>query len=255
MQHFKNKFSDNSYQDTFSNIQQCLRLNDLDEISDGTHFLLFEMIGLFSFKQWTLEQSILFMLEFLKRLDLKPDYVTIHPDKLSEWRGYYDKLNLPIKEDTECQWSDGDIGGYCTEFYINDVEIGNIVNTLGHSIDIGFGLERLLFVSNSLKTKTKLEILEETSLQLIKEGVKIGHYRQEYVLKKLLNESVFMGSQRTEKEFVDVKKRLIGVYQRYLKSRTQPQLMGKTDDYWYNTLGFDIKRIQEYQKLLEPTQH
>lgn len=156
-----------------------------------------------------------------------------------------------MKEDPECHWSDGDIGGYCTEFYINDVEIGNIVNTLEHSIDIGFGLERLLFVSGNLQPKSKLEILEDTSLQLISEGVKIGHYRQEYVLKKLLNESVFLGSKRTEKEFVDIKNRLIGVYKRYLKSKTQPQLMNKTDDYWHNTLGFDIKRLHEYEKLLE----
>lgn len=251
MQHFKNRYSDNNYYDTFSNIQQCLRLNDLDEISDGTHFLLFEMIGLFSFKQWSLEKSIHFMLEFLKRLNLYPDYVTIHPDKINEWRHIYDSLNIPIKEDKDCKWSDGDIGGYCTEFYINDVEIGNIVNTLEHSIDIGFGLERLLHVSNSLKPKTKLEILEDTSLQLISEGVKVGHYRQEYVLKKLLNESVFLGSKRTEPEFLDIKNRLIGVYQRYLKSKTQRKLMNKSDEYWYTTLGFDMKRLHEYEKLME----
>lgn len=30
--------------------------------------------------------------------------------------------------------------------YIDDIEIGNIVNPLGHSIDCGFGLERLVQV-------------------------------------------------------------------------------------------------------------
>lgn len=250
MQHFKNRYSDNNYQETFSNIQQCLRLNDLDEISDGTHFLLFEMIGLFSFKQWSLQKSIFFMLEFLQKLNLKPDYVTIHPDKISEWRYIYDHLNIPVQEDTECHWSDGDIGGYCTEFYINGVEIGNIVNTLGHSIDIGFGLERLLIVSNSIEQKSKIRILEDTSLHLISEGVSIGHNKQGYVLKKLINECVLLGSKLENPIFMDIRGRLISVYLRYNKSKFQKSLMNKTDEYWYNTLGINLKRIKDYEKLI-----
>lgn len=174
MQQFKSLFSNPEYQSTFSNIQKCLRLNDLPEVGDGTHRLTFEMIGLFSFRQWTVIQGISFMLEFLKRLDLKPDYVTIHPDKILEWSQYYEEYQIPIKPDQECRWSDGNIGGYCTEFYINGVEIGNIVNPLGNCLDIGFGLERLLLVSNSLENESRLSLLEQTCLDLINSGVIMG---------------------------------------------------------------------------------
>ena len=81
MQHFKPQFSDPSFTDTFCTIQKCLRLNDLDEVGDGTHYLDFDMIGLFSFRHWTVPQSIDFFMEFLSSLNIKPDYVTIHPDK------------------------------------------------------------------------------------------------------------------------------------------------------------------------------
>lgn len=250
MQHFKKHYSDPSFKNTFSNIQQCLRLNDLQDISDGTHFLLFEMIGLFSFKQWTLEKSIQFMLDFLKKLSLYPDYVTIHPDKISQWRHIYDNLNIPIKEDVECYWNDGDIGGFCTEFYINDVEIGNIVNTLDHSIDIGFGLERLLHVSNYLQSKSRLQILEETCNHLISEGITISHSKQGYILKKLITECVLSGSQQQHPYFIDIKNRLVSTYSKYLKSHTQKSLMNKTNEYWHSTLGLDMNRLSDYQKLL-----
>jgi len=41
MQQFKSKFSDLNYKGTLSNIQPCIRLNDIDEIGDGTHLLYF----------------------------------------------------------------------------------------------------------------------------------------------------------------------------------------------------------------------
>lgn len=54
MQQFKSKFKDVEHKGTVSNIQSCLRLNDLDEIGDGEHLLYFNMIGLFSFREMTM---------------------------------------------------------------------------------------------------------------------------------------------------------------------------------------------------------
>lgn len=68
--------------------------------------------------------------------------MTIHPDRLVEWTPLYGG-RVPIVPDPECIWSDGGISGYCTEFYKDGVEIGNIVNPLGTCIDVGFGAERL----------------------------------------------------------------------------------------------------------------
>ena len=249
MQHFKKLYSDSSYIDTFSNIQKCLRLNDLHEVGDGTHFLIFEMIGLFSFRSWTLKKSVLFMYEFLEKLNIKPDYVTLHPDKELEWSYLYEDLDIEIKLDPECVWSDGSIGGYCTEFYKDDIEIGNIVNTLGNCIDIGFGLERLLQVSNSLKSKTRLEILEDTSLSLINSGTSVGHNKEQYILKKLITECVLSGSKIDNIEFENSRKRLKDSYQTYIKNKDKPKYKLKPENFWLDTFGVDISRISDYEEL------
>lgn len=248
MQHFKHRYSDLSYFDTFSNIQQCLRVNDLEEIGDGTHFLTFEMIGLFSFRQWSLQQSIDFMYSFMNKLGIIPDYVTIHPDKYEEWRYLYDKYLVDIKLDDECIWSDGSIGGYCTEFYKNDIEIGNIVNTLGDCIDIGFGLERLLEVTNSLVSKTRLQILEETSVVLLNQHVQVGNNKQGYILKKLITESIFSGSLLQLNEFKKIRSNHEKAYSTYLRKKSHHRFKDKDDLFWADTFGFQVHRLQSYQQ-------
>lgn len=249
MQHFKTKYSDNDFKGTLSNIQKCLRLNDLEEIGDGTHFLNFEMIGLFSFRELSLKYTIDFMIYFLNKIGLKPDYITIHPDKYNEWKYLYKEYSFEIRKDSECIWSDGSIGGYCTEFYINDIEIGNIVNTLGNCIDVGFGLERLLQVSGCFVNKNKLQILEETSMQLISEGVKIGSNKQGYILKKLIIESLFLGSKINHLYFNTVKNNLKKSYNSYIKNKDKKKFKDKPDLFWLDTFGFD-KNKEDYYKIL-----
>lgn len=249
MQHFKQKYSDKSFKGTFSNVQKCLRLNDLDEIGDGTHFLTFEMIGLFSFRELTLQYTVDFMISFLDKIGLKPDYVTIHPDKYEEWKELYIEYNFEIRKDVECIWSDGSIGGYCTEFYINDIEIGNIVNTLGNCIDVGFGLERLLQVSNSFDNKNKLQILEETAMHLISEGVNIGSNKKEYILKKLIIDALFNGSKIDHILFEKVKNNLKKSYILYLRNKDKVKFSNKSNEFWIDTFGFD-KNKENYYKLL-----
>jgi hypothetical protein len=56
----------------------------------------------------------------------------------------WEELGYPTVPDTNCQWSDGLIGGPCCEVFAGSLEIGNLVNPLGHSTDVGFGWERLI---------------------------------------------------------------------------------------------------------------
>ena len=49
MQQFKSKFKDLNYTGTISNIQSCLRLNDLEEIGDGSHLLYFNKIFILTY--------------------------------------------------------------------------------------------------------------------------------------------------------------------------------------------------------------
>ena len=250
MQHFKKLYLDDNYRNTFSNIQKCLRLNDLDEIGDGTHYLTFNMIGLFSFKEWSLQQSIDFMWHFLDKIGLIPDYITIHPDKIDEWSSLYTKYHIEIKTDIECIWSDGNISGYCTEFYKNDVEIGNIVNTLDQSIDIGFGLERLLTLLDIQENKSRLDIIENCTLDLIESGVIPGHNKQGYILKKLITECILSGSVIQHDFFIQLKDNMRLSYFNYLKNKDKKKYQDKNDIFWKDTFGIDVGKIEIYEGLI-----
>lgn len=251
MQQYKKLFSDVLYKGTFSNIQKCLRLNDLDEIGDGTHHLVFDMLGFFSFSEYTVKQTIDLMMEFCLSINIKPDYVTIHQDKFDEWKHFYTEYDVEVRIDNECLWSDGNIGGYCTEFYKNDVEIGNIVNTLGTCIDVGFGLQRLKMVLGLREQKTRRDILEETCLTLIDSGVELSHYGHGYILKKLVTECIMLGSSISHEYFEKIKQNQIEIYKNYLRLSTRKSIKDKTDEYWLSTMGFNRKYEHIYMMLFD----
>lgn len=237
MQQFKPKFKDLNYTGTLSNIQPCIRLNDLNEIGDGTHLLYFNMIGLFSFRELTIKQSIDFWMEFLTRIGITPDYVTIHPDKLIEWSNHYKEYDILIKSDNDCKWTDGEIGGYCTEFYKDDIEIGNIVNTLGDCIDVGFGLERLQLVLGNYKV-TKEETLKESIVKIINSGFAPSNKGGGYVLRKLLRQCYkenILIDHIFYKEEITRQNVLIEKY-----NKLKHKYLNKDKDYWWETHGIDL---------------
>jgi alanyl-tRNA synthetase len=237
MQQFKSKFKGDEI-GTLSNVQSCIRLNDIDEIGDGTHLLYFNMIGLFSFRELTVKQSIDFWLEFLNRLGLKPDYITIHPDKMDEWSIFYKEYDVEIKPDTECIWSDGEIGGYCTEFYIDGVEIGNIVNPLGTCIDVGFGLERLQMFTEQRTHDNKDSILIETINKIIQSGYEPSNIKQGYVLRKLLRQLYKNGGSMEHTFYEQEVKRQQKILERYNKLKDKHK--DKPKDWWWETMGIDL---------------
>lgn len=236
MQQYKKLFTDKTYKNTFSNIQPCLRLNDIDEINDGNHFLYFNMIGLFSFREMTVEETINFWMEFLDLLNIKPDYVTVHPDK-SSWSKFH---TVPVRFQDDCIWTDGKQTGYCTEFFIDDIEIGNIVNPGGDCIDVGFGLERLCLMLGD-KPSTELEILESTIMMVIQSGFKPGPKRQEYSLRKLIRLFIRQGGKNNHPFIMDEMERLIKMRKRYEKMKHNHK--DKSSEWWWNTHGIDIFAI------------
>lgn len=248
MQQFKDTFSSNE-KGTVSNIQSCLRLQDLDEIGDGTHFLYFNMIGLFSFREMTIQEAVDFWMEFLENeLELKVDYVTIHPDKMEEWKSLYDNYNVEIRPDEECKWSDGNIGGYCTEFYKDDVEIGNIVNPLGNCIDVGFGYERLDSFVNGTEEKSREEILIETCDKILYSGYYPSNKEQGYMLRKLLRELYRLHSNWDNEHYLKEKERQDKVISKYHNIKDKDKYKDKDKEWWFDTMGVDIdfiKRLDE----------
>jgi alanyl-tRNA synthetase len=240
MQQFKKLFKDGSVIGTKGNVQSCLRLNDLQEIGDGSHYLYFNMIGLFSFRELTVEQTIKFWMEFLHTLNIKPDHVTIHPDKIEEWKGWYN--NVKIISDDECTWSDGgELSGYCTEFYKDGLEIGNIVNIMGDCIDVGFGYERLNSIVNKEKILSDIEILKMTIEKCIECEIKPSNKEQGYVLRKLLREFRKKGGDIKHQFFIDEKNRF--EKSKLMYEKLKDKFKDKDKSWWFDTHGIDIDDI------------
>ena len=243
MQQFKDKFK-NPDNTTIANIQSCIRLNDLDEIGDGTHMLHFKMIGLFSFGKMTLNESVDFWVEFIRGyLGIKIDYVTIHPDKFDTWKWLYERHKIPIKLDSECIWSDGEMGGYCTEFYHNDVEIGNIVNTLDKFIDVGFGFSRINDIINGKNELTKNDILVDAINKIIEAGFKPGSQKQGYVLRKLLRQLYVGGGSVEHPFFTNEVERQEKAKVRY--ERLKDKHSDKPKEWWFDTHGIDLDEMED----------
>jgi alanyl-tRNA synthetase len=241
MQKFKCQFNDNNYKNTVSNVQACIRMNDFEEIGDLSHLLYFNMIGLFSFREMTIEDTIIFWVTFLKRIGITPDYVTIHSDR-KEWLKYYSLLGInDVRIDDEnCRWSDGEIGGYCTEFFVDDIEIGNIVNPLDNCIDVGFGLERLEIFVNGKKIN-KVETLKETALKIIESGYTPSNLKQGYVLRKILREIYKCGEVLEHEFFNNEIERQNKILERY--NRLKNKHSNKSKEWWYETHGIDLDEV------------
>lgn len=254
MQQYKSRFSNIHFKDTFSNVQRCLRLNDLDEIGDSTHYLVFHMLGLYSFREWDLQKTINFWLEFTKQIGCYPDYITIHPDK-PEWRHLYPP-EMEIRLDPGCLWSDGNIGGYCTEFYKNDVEIGNIVNTLGTCIDVGFGCERLIGLTQNVPIPSKEDILCNSIETMIENGFTPDHHGHGYVLKKLLTQLIFSDGVLDHPFYWKIVDNQLNQYKLYKKMTLRSQFyQRKSPQWWSVSFGIDINDLSRYEKLYQKHSH
>jgi alanyl-tRNA synthetase len=243
MQQFKLLYSDASFLGTFANVQSCLRVGDLEEIGDGTHLLYFNMVGLFSFRQMSVKDAIEFWLAFLGTVGGSPDYVTIHPDKQLEWEPFYAD-RVPIRADPGCTWSDGDISGYSTEFYKNDVEIGNIVNPLGTCIDVGFGLERLDMVITGTPALTPRDTPTAAIERIIASGYRPGNKQQGYVLRKLLRRLWVSGGSLDHRYFHDEVQRQERLRERY--NRLKPRYPDKPPEWWFDTHGIEVSEMEDW---------
>lgn len=241
MQQFKSQFKEENYKGTQSNIQSCIRLNDLDEIGDGTHLLYFDMLGFFSFREWTVKQTIDFWMEFLKKIGCYPDNVTIHPDK-KEWEIFYSEYEVKVLYDDECIWRDGEIGGYCTEFYKDGIEIGNIVNTIETCIDVGFGQQRLEFVINGTRA-TKEETLQTSIIKMVESGYKPSHYKQGYVLKKLFRQCFKEGIEVDHPLYKEEKERQDKILWKWNRMKDMERYKKMPKEWWWNTHGIDLEFV------------
>jgi alanyl-tRNA synthetase len=212
MQQFKNFYLNPAEAEnpSVATIQKCVRTVDIDEVGDDTHLTFFEMLGNFSFGypeksgSYFKKEAINLAWEFLTKelgFDRKRIYATYFKGEngVSE-----DQESLEILKTVEGLekivpqgyddnfWSLGtenSPGGPTVEFYIDGVEVWNLVfneHILKNGkyepqdvkgVDTGMGLERLLTMVNNKKAVFEIELfqpifekIEEISLQLSSRG-------------------------------------------------------------------------------------
>lgn len=179
MQQFKRYYlyPDESPSSCIATCQKCVRTGDIDEVGDTTHLTFFEMLGNFSFGYPSQEgsyfkkEAIDFAWEFLTK-ELGIDKKRIYATYFQEEKGVpTDQESLKILEgidgleDIRPQgfddnfWSlgtEGSPGGPTVEFYVDEVEVWNLVfneyvlkdgryNPVGlKGVDTGMGFERMV---------------------------------------------------------------------------------------------------------------
>lgn len=195
MQPLKTKFRDRNGS-VDGSIQSCIRTKDLDLVGDGTHLTYFEMVGNFSFDGISYSKSLEMWSKIVQDLGLKITHVTYYPTRLDH-KDQIESLGWRPEPSEECTWSDGDIGGNCCEFFVGDLEVGNLVNPMGHSTDVGFGLERMLMLVEGKQRVDETSIFEQSFSPKFKDhhrtltclwenGVNPGQKNREYICRRLL---------------------------------------------------------------------
>jgi alanyl-tRNA synthetase len=258
MQQIKNKFITLDDGSKYGSVQTCIRTNDLEKIGDGIHLSSFKMLGNFQFGGNEYNRTIDLWHSILTDLNIHVSYITVHPSqtehqKLWELKGYNTKL---LEENI---WSDGEIGGYCCEVFVGDLEIGNLVHTLGKSVDVGFGLERIvqvlegkIRVDDTSLFRIDLPPLFRDHIRTLKifhennifPGGKGRNYICKLLLRNLLDFEInekFVFSDWLENERIFRNRRFIEC-KKGLKKKSN---LEKSNSWWFETYGVNEKELEE----------
>jgi alanyl-tRNA synthetase len=246
----------------YGSLQSCVRTNDLELVGDGVHLTSFKMLGGFQFGGDEYESSVELWHCILSDLNFPVSHVTVHPTR-DDHKRMWEKRGYSVKPDESCTWTDGDIGGECCEVFVGDLEVGNLVNTLGHSVDVGFGWERMIQVMEN-KSRVDETSLFRTDLDPIvrdhirtlslfwKHGVspvgKGRHYICRRLLRRLLQHQLdeefeFSGWLREELKIRNVK--FVDCRRCLRKSKYKD----KPVEWWYMTFGLTPEDLEYVKKM------
>ena len=213
-----------------TSIQKCFRTTDIEEIGDETHLTFFEMLGNFSFGSvinddpqnfgndgYFKRAAIYWAYEFIKKLGLEIDYVTV----------FGGEKNIPFDEESYKIWQEigfsedkilkrgrednfwgptGDEGpcGPTTEIYIGDIEIWNLVFNEYYQdkngnlkkiefpgVDTGMGFERLMKILQASPTIFETDLFEPLN-QILTRLTKKEDSRRKRIILDHLRGSVFL---------------------------------------------------------------
>jgi alanyl-tRNA synthetase len=235
--------------DRHGSLQSCLRTNDIDLVGDGAHLTFFQMVGNFSFGGDDYAVSVDLWHAILRDLGVRVDAVHVHPER-DDHRALWLRLGYRVEADPTCVWSDGEVRGHCCELYVGGLEIGNLVNPLGHSTDVGFGWERLHQVVERVGRVEHTSLFrrglhpvvadhERAVLALRRNGVRPGNKGREYVCRRLLrrlmrladDHAAFAFDDWREQERASLERRLAAARKVSRRHRDRPAA------FWWDTYG------------------
>lgn len=246
----------------YSSIQKCIRLQDIDLVGDDSHISSFEMIGTFGFNtnDYKTHQQIWHLVLDVLGLKNKISHITYHSEMEEEKWVYWKELGYNLVQDNEaCFWTDGQIGGYCCEVFVGDLEIGNLVNPLGKSCDIGFGLERLVQVLENKSvnetslfdcTLSPLARDHKRTLTLLRENnIAPGAKNISSVCKKLIRNLI--KNNEILKEFSDwfVSEQFLLDKKFDFISRNIKKWDTKSPEYWFTTYGISQDDLDFWNQI------
>lgn len=258
MQNYKDKFTQQD-KTKFGTLQSCIRTNDLDLVGDGSHLTYFEMLGNFSFGRNDYEESIQLWHEIVMDFKIPITHINYYPTRIDHKKSW-ESLGYLTKPDETCQWSDGEIGGDCCEMFIGDLEVGNLVNTLGHSTDVGFGYERLLQIYEKKKRVDETSLFDQTLDPISRDHKRIldvlwennvepGAKGRNSICRKLIRRFIENTPRKdvsffpwVEQEIIILEKKERLFRQHWKKYKKMPF------SWWYETLGITINEFNTFKE-------
>lgn len=216
MQQFKRYYSEPEVAPSarITTSQKCLRTGDIDEVGDNTHLTFFEMLGNFSFgypdkeNSYFKKEAIEFAWDFLTKelgFDTKRIYATyfkgendvpVDAESLQILQSIDGLGKIVPQGFSDNFWSLGtenSPGGPTVEFYIDDVEIWNLVfNEYVYQngkyvpaklrgIDTGMGLERLATMVDGKDNVYETALFQPLIIKLTEiSGLKYLEHRDEF---------------------------------------------------------------------------
>lgn len=248
MQNHKQKFRE-AQGGVYGSFQSCIRTNDLELVGDGSHLTHFVMLGNFSFSGPSYSHSAemwhAIMTDFSIASRCK---IHVHPTR-DDHRRLWQKFGYDTVDDESCEWSDGEVGGNCCEVYLDDLEIGNLVNPLEHSTDVGFGWERLVQVLEGKSRVDETSLFDQTMPPIVRDHVRTirimmengifpGNKGREYVCRRLLRRVVRSGVKFGTgfADWIEDEKELL-VKRLKAAKKAWKRHQEKNESWWWDTFG------------------
>lgn len=248
MQPHKRRFHDPKG-DRLGSIQSCIRTDDIDLVGDGSHLTSFGMVGNFSFGRQDYKESVELWHSIICDLKIRVSRVHVHPSRDDHLRLWL-RHGYTVIHDKSCQWSDGQIGGNCCELFVGELEIGNLVNPLGHSTDVGFGLERLHQVVERCQRVDGTSLFDQRlppivsdhlrTLRLLKvNGVEPGNRGRNYVCRRLIRRILSELKSLEIEDLADWTQQEIQLREQSIRKgrRVWRKFGDRSESFWWETFG------------------